>query len=133
MKYFTLNELIKSDTATKYGIKNEPNEAQKENLRQLIVQKLDPAREALGMEIIVTSGYRGDELNKRVGGSKSSQHKDGYAVDVYCADLPKLHSIFEAQGNFDQLIKEKWSTGKGWIHISFVWNGRNRNQKLIIN
>ena len=133
MKYFTLNELIKSDTATKYGIKNEPNEAQKQNLLYLIEHVLEPARAKLGMPIIVTSGYRNPQLNAKVGGSASSQHKEGEAVDVTCADNTKLYNIFKTQGKFDQLIWEKGNDKQpAWVHVSVKRNGKNRKQELRI-
>ena len=82
MKYFTINELCWSETASKYKIKNTPTEEIKEHLSELVENVLDPLREAWGGPIIVSSGYRFPELNQKVGGSKTSSHMSGYAVDL---------------------------------------------------
>ena len=77
MKHFTLRELVKSDTAIRKGIKNIPNRQEEQNLTNLVDKILDPLREAYGKPIIVTSGFRCEELNKLIGGSKTSQHRTG--------------------------------------------------------
>lgn len=71
-KYFTLRELIKSDTAIRCGIDNNPTKEEIANINNLIDNILDPLREAYGRPIIVTSGYRCERLNKLVKGSKTS-------------------------------------------------------------
>jgi len=55
---FSLEELIKSDTANKYGIKNNPNQLELINLKNLATKILQPIREAYGKPIIISSGYR---------------------------------------------------------------------------
>ena len=82
MKFFTLRELTKSDTAIRKGIKNVPSKSEENNLIALVENILDPLREAYGKPIIVTSGYRCEELNRLIGGSKTSQHRSGQAVDI---------------------------------------------------
>ena len=82
MKYFTIKELCYSGTAQKLGIKNEPNEEIKQHLVELITKILDPLREAWGKPIRVTSGFRGETLNKAVKGSTTSAHCFGYAADL---------------------------------------------------
>ena len=74
MKYFTLTELTRSDTAEKMHIDNTPNNVQIKALEQLVDNVLDPAREKLGSPIRVTSGFRCERLNKAVGGARNSQH-----------------------------------------------------------
>ena len=64
MKHFTLRELIKSDTAIRKGIKNVPNKQEEQNLTALVDKILDPLREAYKKPIIVTSGFRCEELNR---------------------------------------------------------------------
>lgn len=73
MKYFTINELIKTST----GISNIPNAEQVANLIYLVENLLDKAREELAMPITVTSGYRSEAVNRRVGGVATSQHTKG--------------------------------------------------------
>jgi hypothetical protein len=77
MKYFTIEELCQSETAERLKINNEPTDEIIQHLELLIDCLLDPIREAWGSAIIVNSGYRCEELNKAVGGSKTSVHKLG--------------------------------------------------------
>ena len=122
MKYFTIKELTKSTTALKYKIQNEPSNKERNNLEKLTQYILDPLREAYGLPIIVTSGYRSKELNRIVGGAKTSQHVLGQAVDVRTIsdtteDNKKLFDlILQLDLPFDQLIDEY---DYNWIHISY--------------
>lgn len=133
MKHFTLRELIKSDTAIRKGIKNVPNRQEEQNLIALVDKILDPLREAYKKPIIVTSGFRCEELNRLVGGSKTSQHRTGQAVDIRTIpDTPeenkKLYDlIIELNLPFDQLINEY---NFDWVHVSF--SEKNRKQILKI-
>ena len=86
MNYFTIEELTKSDTATRRGIDNTPTEEVKKNLTTLVDQVLDPLRAAWGAPIVVNSGYRCPALNEAVGGSKTSDHMTGRAADIEAAD-----------------------------------------------
>ncbi|MCD7803098.1 MAG: D-Ala-D-Ala carboxypeptidase family metallohydrolase, partial [Clostridiales bacterium] len=72
MKYFTIEELTKSDTATRRGIDNTPTAEAVRNLTTLVDKVLDPLRSAWGGPIVVNSGYRCKALNEAVGGSKTS-------------------------------------------------------------
>lgn len=131
-KYFTFNEMIKSPTAMRLGIKNIPSEAAKENLCALVKNVLDPLREMWGAPIKVTSGYRCVKLNTAVGGSKTSQHTKGQAADICTLsdtieDNKKLRDLLIKSGlPFDQLIDEY---GCNWIHVSFS-TSHNRRQML---
>ena len=133
MKHFTLKELIKSDTAIRKGIKNVPNRQEEQNLIALVDKILDPLREAYKKPIIVTSGFRCEELNRLVGGSKTSQHRTGQAVDIRTIpDTPeenkKLYDlIIKLNLPFDQLIDEH---NFDWVHVSF--SEKNRKQILKI-
>ena len=80
--YFTLDEFVRSQTATAHGIANVPTAEAVKNLERRVSRVLDPLREAWGTPIIVTSGYRCEELNKRVGGVKTSYHLRGMAADI---------------------------------------------------
>ena len=133
MKHFTLRELIKSDTAIRKGIKNVPNRQEEQNLNALVDKILDPLREAYGKPIIVTSGFRCEELNRLIGGSKTSQHRTGQAADIRTViDTPeenkKLYDlIIKLDLPFDQLIDEY---NFDWVHVSF--SEKNRKQILKI-
>lgn len=131
MKYFTLQELTKSATAQRKGIKNDPSIQVCKALTALIEKVLDPLREAYGKPIIVTSGYRCEKLNKAVGGAASSQHVKGEAADIRSVqDSPEENKklfdlIVSLNLPFDQLINEY---GYDWVHVSY--GARHRRQKL---
>lgn len=133
MKFFTLRELTKSDTAIRKGIKNAPSKLEENNLIALVENILDPLREAYGKPIIVTSGYRCEELNRLIGGSKTSQHRSGQAVDIRTIiDTPeenkKLYDlIIKLNLPFDQLIDEH---NFDWVHVSY--SPKHRKQILKI-
>lgn len=132
-KYFTIAELVKSDTADKKKINNKPTKEVENNLNQLITNILDPLRESWGNPIIVSSGYRCQELNKAVGGAKTSQHTLGQAADIHTKsntkeDNKKLFELIkQLKLPFDQLINEY---NYKWVHVSY--SPRNRRQILNI-
>lgn len=129
MKYFTIKELCKSQTATKLGIDNTPNEEELNNLHILVDKLLDPLREMFRRAIIVNSGFRCELLNKKVGGSKTSQHRYGKAADIQSVGDKYNHELYELAKtlDFDQLI---WEYGNDerpdWIHISWSENPRHQ-------
>lgn len=133
MKYFTIQEMTESDTATKKGIENIPSVEERSNLVALIEKILDPLREAYGKAIIVTSGYRGKALNQVIKGASTSQHLFGQAADIRSASDSKEENkkifdlIQELKLPFDQLINEH---DYDWIHVSY--SSRNRRQVLNI-
>lgn len=136
MKYFTIAELTKSETAERKGISNIPLSEHKANLTTLVNKVIDPLREAYGKPIVVTSGYRSPMLNKAVGGVSTSQHCKGEAADIVPKDrkdMRKLFDLAKALPDFDQLINEKPDKNgvPTWIHISYSSN-RNRKQVLTI-
>lgn len=132
-KYFTIEELTKSSTAKRAGIKNIPNEKELKNLNNLVDNILDPLREAYGKPIIVTSGFRCEELNDLVNGVRGSQHRTGQAADIRSKvdtrkENKKLFDLVIAlKLPFDQLIDEY---DYNWVHVSF--SDRNRRQILHI-
>lgn len=118
--YFTIKELTASDTAKKYKIDNTPSPEIKQHLQELILNLLNPIREAWGSPVIVSSGYRCPALNEKVGGSKTSAHPLGYAADL----MPKNGKIAEfikfvqefliaSKIPFDQCINEY----NRWCHV----------------
>lgn len=126
-KNFSLSELTRTST----GLDNTPNEEQIENLRLLVENVLQPARDALG-PIKITSGFRSPEVNARVGGAPTSQHTKGEAVDLMMSGGQKklLDWIIE-NVEFDQIISEfPDKLGRPlWVHVSYR-EGNNRNEKL---
>ena len=123
MKYFTMEELCYSAKAVELGIKNEPDALVKAKMIAFVENVLDKARARFGKPIVVNSGYRCAELNKAVGGSATSQHQKGEAVDITAqdkADNAILWDILCDIGKYDQLIWEKGNDAHPqWIHISY--------------
>ena len=94
-KYFTLEELTRSQTAVRLGKDNTPNATQKRDLLRLM-DYLDGIREEFGEPIKVTSGFRGWKVNEAVGGVKNSQHLAGQAADIVPAKSPeRLRELFD--------------------------------------
>ena len=132
MKYFTIKELCASDTAKKLGLKNEPTDVVVKNLTFLVDNVLDEIRERCGFPIRITSGYRCPQLNKAVGGVKTSQHVAGEAVDMQGKDERQTRLLVEIArnyGKFDQLLYERNGKGAIWVHLSFKrYTDKNRYQ-----
>ena len=106
----------------------------KANVEALVEQVLDPAREKLGMPVIVNSGYRCPKHNLAVGGVKNSQHMKGEAADITTGTAEgnkKLKEVIERLGKYDQLITYLNADGRiRFIHVSWKRNGGNRMQRL---
>lgn len=122
--HFSLEELTHSETAIRKGI---DNSASSEIYNRLVslAGRLEEVRTILGVSLRISSGYRCSELNKVIGGSKSSAHVQGYAADFQCSMKPieVCKRLNDADINFDQLIEEGT-----WTHISF--DPRMRRQVL---
>lgn len=131
-KYFTIGEMLSSNTALANSINNcNTTQEIENNLDALITDVLDPAREKFGKPIIVTSGYRSEELNAAVGGKNNSQHRKGEAADLRVAsggekELKRLFKILSEMPSFDQLLYEHNKKGEFWIHVSYKAEGGNR-------
>ena len=132
MKYFTIEEMIKSSTATAKRIDNTPNQTVIDSLTKLIEAVLDPLREWYGKPIGVNSGYRCKALNKAVGSkAKNSQHLYGEAADITAGskeENEKLFNYIKDNLEFDQLINE---SNFSWVHVSYR-EGRLRKQVLAL-
>src|SRR6056300_2018054 len=121
---FTLQELVKSDTAIRKGINNNPNAEQIEKLKLLCENILQPVRDHFG-RVKVTSGFRSPELCVAIGSSINSQHAKAEAVDFECVgvDNAEVADWINRTIETDQLILEYYTPGEpnsGWIHASFV-------------
>ena len=134
-KNLTLAEATKSQVATRLGIKNVPNQAQTRNLQLIAQHVFQPVRDHFDVAIAVTSGFRSLALNKAIGGSKTSEHMEGRALDldgdVFGGVTNK--EIFDYIKNnleFNQLI---WEFGDkdnpDWVHVSYK-EGSNKRQVL---
>ena len=109
---FTLSELIKSDTAIRKGINNNPNAEQIEKLKLLCENILQPVRDHFG-RVKVTSGFRSVELCTAIGSSARSQHaKAGAAAfEVLGTDNAELFDWIKNNLEPDQLILEFYTPG----------------------
>ncbi len=121
---FTLSELIKSDTAIRKGINNNPNAEQIEKLKTLCEKILQPVRDHFG-RVKITSGFRSVELCLAIGSSANSQHAKAEAADfeVMGTDNAELFDWIKNNLSPDQLILEYYTPGEpnsGWIHASWV-------------
>ncbi|WP_449434035.1 D-Ala-D-Ala carboxypeptidase family metallohydrolase [Pseudomonas putida] len=128
--HFTLEEMVASQVASREGLDNTPSPEVISNLG-LLCQALEQVRSLVAAPIIVSSGYRSERLNRRVGGSVNSAHRLGLAADFTAIDLtPRelARAIKDSSLMFDQLILEFGS----WVHLG-VSAGRPRRQVLTIN
>jgi len=125
---FTLAEFTVSQTAARHGIDNTPPDWAVRNLEQLCLNVLEPVRAHFGVPVIVSSGWRGELLNRLVKGSPSSQHCKGEAADFRVFGVSNLTVCrwMQAALNYDQLIYEFGEAG--WVHAS--WRVPFRNQEL---
>ena len=120
---FTLQEFTKSQTALRQGIDNTPDDEHLENAKELFENIVQQVRDNFGVTVI-NSGYRGPALNEAVGGSATSQHCKGEAVDIECPGTPTydVAKWIEENLEFDQLILEFYTPGipdSGWVHVSY--------------
>lgn len=134
MKYFTLNEFIKSNKAEEHNIDNTPSEDVIKNLNILVDNILDPLREAWGSKIRINSGFRCKKLNDIVGGVKNSSHLLGNAADIYPVngkfdEFVKFITEWAENKLFDQIIIEKNRKSR-WIHCSFKSNNGSQRRQL---
>ena len=132
-KNFTLKELTASDTAKAKGISNEPDAKQLAAMQLLVEKILQPLRDGIDKPIKVSSGLRVPALNKAIGGSVTSQHCKGEAVDVQMSGKTgnaKLFNYIKENLVFDQMI---WEFGTQenpeWVHVSYSAKG-NRGEIL---
>lgn len=135
-KNFTLDEMCKSATARKLRIRNVPSPVVVGRLRALCENVLQPLRDYMGEPIIINSGYRSPELNRKIGGVRSSQHVIGEAADINCKGsldyAEDVLTFIMMNLKFDQLILEK-KKGAIWVHVSYTTSGKNRQQYLQIS
>lgn len=131
--FFFLDEFLKSDTADKHGLDLRKCLSSEitENLVELVLSVLEPARERYGHPIIVTSGFRPVELNRLVGSKDTSDHVVGQAADLTSADNERLWTVLK-ELPFKQLIRYENYDGSYplWIHVAFE-KGCKMHEKLL--
>ena len=134
-KHISYKEGVYSRTATRLGIKNNPNAGQMENMIAIAEEVFEPLRMWVGGPIKINSFFRSPELNKAIGGSGKSQHCHGQAIDLDDtfgrATNAEMYEFIKKHLDFDQMI---WEFGDednpDWVHVSYVSEDENRNRCL---
>jgi len=125
--HFSLAELTASQTAARKGLDNTPDAVVKNNLT-ITAANLEKVRDLLKHPIIISSGYRSPAVNRAVGGSATSAHTKGWAVDFICPGFGSPVQVVEKLKSsdliFDQIIEEGT-----WVHISFAPTMRKQVMK----
>ena len=134
-KHISYKEGVYSRTATRLGIKNNPNAEQMENMITIAEEVFEPLRAYVGGPIKINSFFRSPELNKAIGGSTKSQHCHGQAIDLddtfgRCTNA-EMFEFIKKYLDFDQII---WEFGDDdnpdWVHVSYVSPDQNRKRCL---
>lgn len=130
-KNITYHEATKSQTAVRNGISNDPTPEHLANMQLLAEKIFEPVRAWYKKPITISSFYRSPALNKAIGGSATSQHCKGQAMDIDAGDdNHKLFNYILNNLDFDQMI---WEFGDirnpDWVHVSFNAKG-NRKEVL---
>ena len=148
MKHFTIEELTRSETARSRGINNTPSAEHEAHLVEMVNNLIDALREQWAVycaneqigtpQLRVSSGYRSPALNAAVGGSNTSAHSIGYALDLVpmngrLKEFKKFCREFLTSRAFDQMISEDENASgvPKWIHIGYKnAAGQQRRQFL---
>ena len=128
-EHLELSEVIRSESAKRNGISNMPTPDHIENFKILATKVFEPIREHFGVPIRISSGYRSSALNKCVGGSETSQHSSGEAIDIdqdqTTITNKQVFQYIKDNLAFDQLINE---FNYAWVHVSYKANGKQRGE-----
>ncbi len=132
----SLNEMTRSNTAQRRGIDNSPTPEHIENMKVLAEKIFQPIREHFDRPIFVSSGYRSKALNTAIGGSQTSQHSIGEAIDIdmdgTTLSNTDVFNYIKDNLDFDQLIWEFGNEQKpDWVHVSYKANGPQRKSILV--
>lgn len=144
-KYVSYDEVTYSQTAIRNAIDNDPSPEQLELIKEWAENLFDPLREWVGGPVKLNSVFRSADLNKKIGGSQSSQHsvgldpsKNSYGaagdIDDTYGKKPNrdMFHYIKDKLDFDQLIWEFGdSRNPNWVHASYRPDGKNRKQVLI--
>ena len=134
-EHISFKEAIKSNTALRRGINNEPDDYQITNMVGIAHNVFEPLREYVGGPIKINSMFRCEELNRAIGGSSRSQHCEGRAIDLddtfgYKTNA-EMFEYIRKNLSFDQLI---WEFGDdnnpAWVHVSYSSKDENRGRVM---
>jgi hypothetical protein len=135
-EHISYKEGVYSNTATRRGINNTPDDEQLNNMELIAGKIFEPLRKWVGGPIKINSFFRSPELNTAIGGSSKSQHCKGQAIDIDDtfgkATNAEMYNWIKENLNFDQMI---WEFGDddnpAWVHVSYVSEEENRNRCLL--
>ena len=130
-QHLDLSEVTRSESAKRNGISNMPTKEHIANFMLLAEKIFEPIREHFGVPIRISSGYRSKELNEKIGGSSTSQHSSGEALDIdmdgTSISNKQIFDYIKDNLEFDQLINE---FNYSWVHVSYKSTGKQRKQIL---
>lgn len=135
-KNLTLRECTKSLTAKRLGLENKPDTPQVTNLELVAKHIFQPLRDHFDCPIYVSSGYRSPKLNSVIGGSPTSQHVQGRALDLDADVFGEIENsdifhFIKDNLDFDQLIWEFGDdTSPDWVHVSYTSPTENRGRVM---
>lgn len=136
-EHLDLSEVTRSVMAKRKGISNQPTPEHLENFKKLAQNIFEPIRKHFGVPIMISSAYRSKALNTAIGGSLTSQHCTGEAIDIDMDGTSNgvtnkmVFDYIKANLNFDQLIFEFGTEdAPDWVHVSFESTGKQRKQVL---
>jgi hypothetical protein len=126
---------VYSNTATRRGIDNTPNDEQLDNMELIASEVFEPVRVWVGGPIKINSFFRSPDLNTAIGGSSKSQHCKGQAMDIDDtfgkATNAEMYNFIKENLDFDQMIWEFGSDDNpDWVHVSYVSEDDNRRRCL---
>ena len=136
-EHFTLGEFTKSGSHPE--VYNIPSHEAIANLANLS-KWLEVLRERAGTPIVINSGYRSPQLNRKIGGAPNSNHLTGCAVDIRVENMEQLlrYAVIlldyadESKQEFDELLIERNRYGAIWLHFAVRPSG-NRRKVCFIN
>ena len=133
-KHISYKEATHSNTATRRGIKNVPTEKHLTAMKALAKNVFEPVRVHFDKPIRVNSFFRSSALNKAIGGSTTSQHCKGEAIDIDATKgftNKQIYNYIKNNLEYDQLIWEFGTDAEpDWVHVSYRADGKNRKQQL---
>ena len=134
-KHVSYKEGVYSNTATRRGIDNTPNNEQLDNMELIANEVFEPVRVWVGGPIKINSFFRSPDLNTAIGGSSKSQHCKGQAMDIDDtfgkATNAEMYNFIKENLDFDQMIWEFGSDDNpNWVHVSYVSEDKNRRRCL---
>ena len=136
-EHLDLSEVTRSESAKRKGISNEPTAEHLENFKKLAENIFEPIRNHFNVPIHISSGYRSKALNTSIGGSLTSQHCSGEAIDIDMDGSSNgvtnkmVFEFIKSNLNFDQMIWEFGnSNNPDWVHVSYESTVKQRKQIL---